>query len=175
MATWPDRGDTEDIVGDREIGEDCLGQIADLHLMLPIGTPRLAPEDPVTDGAWHTLPAEVRIVATRPPPEHRLSPPTHHIRCWRRECCRRYRGEVHPCILGEILGIDSIWSIEDGVLSLIVLLRLGEADRCEAALVEWGMIASSPETVLTGDQTDMMRGHVPAREAPDMPCELTRG
>ena len=51
VAAGTDRRDAEDVVVDVLVRQHELGDVADVQLVLPVGRPGLAPEDPVAGGA----------------------------------------------------------------------------------------------------------------------------
>src|SRR6185295_19915648 len=63
VAGGVDGRDTEHPVVDVHLRERVLGHGADRQLVLPVGRPRVAPEDAVAGGAGRGLPAQVRVVA----------------------------------------------------------------------------------------------------------------
>ena len=176
MAAGIDGRDANDHVVDGHARQRGLGHRADGDLVLPVGRPCVPPEDSITRP--RRLPAAHASCASYPdaPRVSRGTPSSSVTRgAERRERERRERRDIDPNVPSQVGRVHTIRCVVDRVLPRVVLPRLGDAYRREPLLVEWRVIATTPEPVGSPDQGHCMPGLItcglPSHVARDLPRE----
>src|SRR5439155_14775077 len=63
VSVCVDRSDAEDVIVNLHVWQDRLRHVADEQIVLPIRSPRVAPEDAIRNRARRRGPPQVRVIA----------------------------------------------------------------------------------------------------------------
>src|SRR5207248_9549532 len=74
VSVCVDRSDAEDVIVNLHVWQDRLRHVADEQIVLPIRSPRVAPEDAIRNCARRRGPPQVRVIARRLTADGRLAP-----------------------------------------------------------------------------------------------------